>query len=72
MEGKIKTIGPCYHKLVIFDFHFSLLQKHAQCFVTFIRSAGSAYKHPVMVRTAVSMEITQYLFIKDTLFSAPC
>lgn len=62
MKEKIKTIGPCHHKLRIWDFHFSLLQNvHNALLLSSQVSEGSAYKHPVMVRTEVSMEITQYL-----------
>lgn len=63
MEGKkIKTTGLCYHKLRIWDFHFSLLQKmHNALLFSSQMSESSTYKHPVLVRTGASMEITQYL-----------
>lgn len=62
MKGKIKTTGPRYHKLRIWDFHFSLLQNiHNVLLLSSQVSEGGAYKHPVMVRTEVSMEITQNL-----------
>lgn len=65
MEGKkIKTTGPCYHKQRIWDFHFSLLQNmHSALLFSSQVSEGSNYKCPVMVRTGMSMEITQYLYL---------
>lgn len=68
MEGKIKTIGSCHHKLRIWDFHFSLLQNMDSALLLSLQvSEGNAYKYPVMVRTDVSMEITQYLSLKRIL-----